>query len=167
MIEAVNSVVSNASLLRQSAQQANSAAASNSSVPAYLSLQIEVDTTFDTAVLQVRDSDTGDVLRQFPNESTLQSRQRAEAVRDRAEALQAQRDANSGRISVTAIQESRSEVSASQQAPDTQAAAIAQQANAPQPNVGAGGAQVAIAALSTGAQSGQQQAETANVSVTA
>jgi hypothetical protein len=166
MIEAVNSVVSNASLLRQSAQQASSAASSNSSLPGFGSLQIEVDTTFDTAVLQVRDSETGDVLRQFPNESTLQSRQRAEAVRERAEALQAQRDANSGRTSVVSIQESRSEVSAPQQATETRAVAIAQQANAPQQSLGAGGAQVAIAALSTGAQSGQGSSS-GNVSVTA
>ena len=48
-------------------------------------LFIHVDTNFDTAVLQVRNSSTKDVLRQFPSEPTLQARQRAEQARVEAE----------------------------------------------------------------------------------
>ncbi len=171
MIDTVNSVVSNASLLRQSAQQVASAETkpvSKVTAPPYLSLQISVNTDYDTAVIEIHDSDTGDVLKQFPNESTLQARQRAEAVRDRAEALRKQQAAPSServiKSEISRIQESRSSAQASG-AVGTQATAIAQQAAAPQQSLGAGGAQVAIAALSVGAQSGQPSPST--VSVTA
>lgn len=82
MIEAVNSVISNAPLLRGNAEQASSAqsfAADENQVPEvsqaprapFLSLVTVVDTDFDTAVYAFRDSDTGDVLRQFPTEQRL------------------------------------------------------------------------------------------------
>jgi FlaG protein len=84
MIEAVNAVVANASLLRGSAEQA-SAARSFAANPArvqeviqapYVSPFIYVDVNYDKAVLQIRDSDTGDVLKQFPSEQTMAIRSR-------------------------------------------------------------------------------------------
>lgn len=85
MIEAVNSVISSAPMLRQSAEQVD-AARSFAANPErlqelprapYISPFVHVDLTFDTAVLQIRDSDTGDVVNQFPSESTLKASQRA------------------------------------------------------------------------------------------
>lgn len=82
MIEAVNAVVANASLLRGSAEQA-SAARSLSANPEriqevvrapYVSPFIYMDVNFDKAVLQIRDRDTGDVTKQFPSEQTMQVR---------------------------------------------------------------------------------------------
>jgi hypothetical protein len=84
MIEAVNAVVANASLLRGSAEQA-SVARSFAANPArvqeviqapYVSPFIYVDVNYDKAVLQIRDSDTGDVLKQFPSEQTMAIRSR-------------------------------------------------------------------------------------------
>ena len=93
MIEAVNSVIANASLVRNVAEQSSSARLDSGSVAEerqniaapvapYISPYIEVNTQFDTAVLQIRDSDTGDVLNQYPSESTLEARRRAEALRE-------------------------------------------------------------------------------------
>lgn len=89
MIEAVNSVVSNAQFVRGSAEQQSSAGdaaaqirESSASVPKapYISPYIAIDTDSNSAVIQVRDSDTGDVVRQFPSESSLRARQSAAAA---------------------------------------------------------------------------------------
>lgn len=184
MIEAVNSVISNASLLRQSAQQvavavqASESAESVAKVPLapYISPAIHVNYDFDTAVLAIRDSDTGDVLAQFPSESALEARQRAEAVRDRSITLQQQRTSSLPRpesLSAGVGQGTSSAAPAvvktdSGPVPYTPVAStitVAQQSGAPQQSIGAGAAQVAIAALSTGAQSGQSLS--GSVSVTA
>ncbi len=87
MLEAVNSVLSNAPLTKAVVQQ-QSVATSFSANPAriqeaslqapYISLYIKVDTNFDRAVLQIRDSDTGDVVRQIPTESQLEAYRRAQ-----------------------------------------------------------------------------------------
>jgi hypothetical protein len=167
MIEAVNSVISNAGLARGVAVQAatlNSFAADQEAVETvarapvapFISPYISVDTNFDTAVLQIRDSDTGDVLKQFPSESTLQQR-RAQAARQESQSLQAQsretREASSQPVRLP-------------DAPSTtfQAQQVAQQSATP-PVAAGGEAQAAIAALSAGAQSGQ--AESGSVNVTA
>ena len=87
MIEAVNSVLTNAQLLRGNAEQASAAAqpavatpepSESISVPQapFVSPYIAVDVNFDTAVLQIRDSETGDVVTQFPSESRLAQAQR-------------------------------------------------------------------------------------------
>lgn len=87
MIEAVNSVLSNAPLTKQVVEQqsvarsfaANPARIQEASMQApYISLYIKVDTYFDKAVLQIRDSDTGDVVRQIPTESQLEAYRRAQ-----------------------------------------------------------------------------------------
>lgn len=163
MIEAVNSVISNAQLARAAAVQvatSNSFAASNEAIETvarapvapFISPYISVDTNFDTAVLQIRDSDTGDVLTQFPSESALQQR-RAQASRQETVQLQTQ------------TREVREAPAQPVQTAETtfQAQQVAQ---ASTPPAAAGGeAQAAVAALSAGAQSGQASAST--VSVTA
>lgn len=92
MLEAVNSVLQSAPLVRAQAEQvstADSFAANPDRVQKappkapYISPYIHFDVNFDEAVLQIRDSSTGDVLRQFPSEPILQNRQRQAA---RAEA---------------------------------------------------------------------------------
>ena len=81
MIEAVNSVLSNSVLTRVSAEQQSTtrSLASNpekTQKPAetpYVSPYISVDSNYNRAVLQIRDSDTGDVVRQFPTEGQLKA----------------------------------------------------------------------------------------------
>jgi uncharacterized FlaG/YvyC family protein len=95
MLEAVNSVLSNAQYTRAAAEQqsvVNSYAANPeriqqaSTQAPYLSLYIKVDTNFDKAILQIRDNESGDVLRQIPTESQLEAYRRAQtsnAIRPR------------------------------------------------------------------------------------
>lgn len=95
MLEAVNSVLSNAQYTRAVVEQqsvSNSYAANPERVQQastqapYLSLYIKVDTNFDKAILQIRDNESGDVLRQIPTESQLEAYRRAQtsnAVRPR------------------------------------------------------------------------------------
>lgn len=81
MIEAVNSTLSNAPLLRASVEHtdasrlaANPARAQESAPPPqapYISPYIFLDVNLDKAVLQFRDGDTGDVLSQYPSETAL------------------------------------------------------------------------------------------------
>ncbi len=89
MIEAVNSVLSNAPYTKAATEQqsvARSFAANPdriqeaTSAAPYISLYIKVDTNFDKAVLQIRDSDTGDVVRQIPTESELEAYRRAQSA---------------------------------------------------------------------------------------
>lgn len=47
-------------------------------VAPYLSLHIKVDNYFDKAILQIRDNQSGDVLRQIPTESQLEAYRRAQ-----------------------------------------------------------------------------------------
>lgn len=88
MIEAVNSVLSNAPFTKAVVEQQSvvtSFAANPERVqqaPAqapYISLYIKVDTNFDKAILQIRDGDTGDVVRQIPTESQLEAYRRAQS----------------------------------------------------------------------------------------
>lgn len=153
MIEAVNSVVSNAQQARVTTDQVatlNSFAASQQAVESvsrgpvapYISPFVSVDTRYNQAVLQIRDSDTGDVVRQFPSEPTLQQRQ-AEAARQAAQ--------QAGLV-------------AEQPSPLTQdstfQATVIAQSSPAESNSTAGVAQAAIAALSAGAQSGQSATTT-------
>lgn len=87
MIDAVSAVTLNFSSLRGSAEQVASARSyaanpekiQEAAQAPYISPYIHVDVDFDRAVLQIRDSDTGDVVRQFPSESEMESRRRAAA----------------------------------------------------------------------------------------
>jgi hypothetical protein len=170
MIEAVNSAISNGSVLRVSAEQISSArsfAADAAAVQAvaraplapYISPYISIDANFDKAVLQLRDSATGDVINQFPSEQTLQARQRQE--------VQTLNSNLAGSAAPERAQESSVPVSIGSNAPV--GVTIVQEASVEQPQVakgGAGQAQAAIAALSVGAQAGQVTSTT-TVSVTA
>ncbi|MAZ76791.1 MAG: hypothetical protein CMH31_05765 [Micavibrio sp.] len=98
MIEAVNSVLSNASLSRGAAEQqsasrsyaANPEKIQESARVPYISNYISVDAKYQKAVLQIRDSDTGDVVRQFPTESQLKAYRTAQEFVDRAEQLKSE-----------------------------------------------------------------------------
>lgn len=90
MIEATNSVIANAPLLRSNAEQGSTVRAARQQTQIEISEPVRapfvspfifVDNNFDKAVLQIRDADTGDVLTQFPSESRLaQARREAEIL---------------------------------------------------------------------------------------
>ncbi len=103
MLEAVNSVIANASVLRQQGEQAavsGSAVSLNQSASGaaspeplrapYISPYVHMDLNYDVAVLQLRDSDTGDVLRQIPSETRLQADQRAKSAEAEVQEIRAQ-----------------------------------------------------------------------------
>lgn len=135
MIEAVNSVVANAPLLRGSAEPTNaarsntsrvqevtSAAASMPQAP-FISPFIFMDVNFDQAVLQIRDPQTGDVVEQIPSRSRMELQQRSQtpvADAQNAEganvqqAVQAQ--ASSSAFQAQAIAQAFSQATASQSA---------------------------------------------------
>lgn len=83
MIEAVNSVLQTAPLIRATAEQmsASDSFAANpdrvQKIPQapYISPYIHLDVD-NGAVLQLRDSDTGDVVQQIPSEATIEARHR-------------------------------------------------------------------------------------------
>lgn len=163
MIESIGSAISNSSAARNIAVEATSsnAAASNFELgdpiaqapkAPFVSPYYAVDTDFDTAVLQIRDSSTGDVIKQFPSEATLEQRARQEAIQAAA----------SNESSPANVEPPRASESSA-----FQASAIAQQGGQAgvSNSAGAAQAQAAIAAFSAGAQSGQ--ASTASVNVTA
>ncbi len=93
MIEAVNSVLSNASLIRGVAAQqsteksyaVNPEKVQEVAKAPYVSPYISVDQASNRAVLQIRDSDTGDVVRQFPTEGQLKAYRTAQSFVDKAE----------------------------------------------------------------------------------
>ncbi len=88
MIEAVNSSVSSSAVLRATADQvsvqraqSNPARVQEAAEPLrdapqvpYISPYIHLDLNYNKAVLQIRDSSTGDVVRQFPSEESLEVR---------------------------------------------------------------------------------------------
>lgn len=88
MIEAVNSVLSNAPIARAVADQqsvATSFAANPDRVQVaaqapFISPYIHVDVNFNKAVLQIRDSDTGDVVRTIPTEGQMEAYRRAQSA---------------------------------------------------------------------------------------
>ena len=93
MIEAVSSVLLNAQSIRSSTDRVDVAAASNavsegvdvSKVPVapYISPYISIDNNSNQAVLQIRDSNTGDIVNQFPSEARLEQIRRQEIERQR------------------------------------------------------------------------------------
>ena len=88
MIEAVNSVLSNSPITRIATEQqsvVSSFAANPDRVQVvaqapYISPYIHVDVNFDKAVLQIRDADTGDVVRTIPSEGQLEAYRRAQSA---------------------------------------------------------------------------------------
>ena len=136
MIEAVNSVVSNAPLLRGNAEQSAASVPANptrvqeaANLPQapYISPYIYMDVNLNKAVLQIRDSDTGDVLRQFPSENALRVRQYGERRGEQPKTQRAEPQAN------TPEQAPAPEVQATQAAVAVAAFEKTEQASAPQP----------------------------------
>ncbi len=157
MIEAVNSTIANVAVSRDAAvRSANTAppplpegAPSVPQAP-FVSPYISVDLDFDTAVLQIRDSETGDVQQQFPTQSRLAQLRRAQ---DAQESLDLQQRQQQPQAQQAAAQQSN--VVTLQDVTSSQAS----NTSLPSP-------QIAIAALSPGAQSGQA-GQSAGVSVLA
>lgn len=95
MIEAVNSVLSNVSASRGVVDQqstARSPAANPDKIQEvaktpYISPYISIDRQSNRAVLQIRDSDTGDVVRQFPTEGQLKAYRTAQEFSERQKAI--------------------------------------------------------------------------------
>lgn len=83
MIEGIHSSLAASSVGRGNAQQTNSSAVFASSLDSgtvaqapqapYISPYISVDINHNKAVIQIRDSDTGEVKRQIPSESQLEA----------------------------------------------------------------------------------------------
>lgn len=92
MIEAVNSVLSNSQLSRVATEQqsvVNSFASNPDRVQVaaqapFISPYIHVDVNFDKAVLQIRDSETGDVVRTIPTEGQMEAYRRAQSTQSLA-----------------------------------------------------------------------------------
>ncbi len=157
MIEAVNSSIASAQVLRGSVGQV-STAPQNVAPPVsvgeapvapkapYISPYISVDLHSNKAVLQIRDSETGDVEQQFPTESRLAQLQQQEA-----------RNQASTRVAdVYSPDVARSSVPVSDSGQSTTTIITVQDVTSSQPsNVSLPSPQVAAAALSAGAQSGQ------------
>lgn len=164
MIEAVNSVIANNIVLRSSAVQ-GSAPSVNVPAPSaegeaprapqapFVSPYIALDTVSNRAVLQIRDSDTGDVEQQFPTESRLVQIQEAQA---RAQ----QRDVPSTPTPVA-------QTEGTQTTPiNTDVISVETVTSTPPSNTITPIPDVATAALSAGAQSGQS-VQTSSLSVLA
>ena len=156
MIEAVNSAVANASLLRTNGDQSQQARLSSLATSSksedgvefqlapFVSPFIEIDTNFNKAVLQIRDSNTGEVQRQFPSETTMRARAaqaeiESQSVKRTESAPVTQTDTSSAEPRVSGIQTPSSNVQFSESpAPSTQSAQ----------------SQIASAAFAAGALSG-------------
>lgn len=91
MLEAVNSVLSSAPLVRAQTDQvstADSYAANPERVQRtspqapYISPYIYLDVNYDKSVIQLRNGDTGDVEDQYPSEASLQEAARQSARRE-------------------------------------------------------------------------------------
>lgn len=88
MIEAVNSIASNATFIKPAVEQQSTAASyaanpqsiQKAALAPYLSLYVKVDVNYNQALLLMRDGDTGDVVRQIPSESQLEAYRRAQSA---------------------------------------------------------------------------------------
>lgn len=85
MIEAISSSLYNVGTVRGNASSVPVASADETSalkevsVPEYSGLNVEINTS-GQAVLQVLDSDTGNVVNQYPSEAIIQIRERIQGV---------------------------------------------------------------------------------------
>ena len=153
--------VQQAQLAQQSNVEAQELARPEAPVAPFISPYIAFDVNFDTAVLQIRDSSTGDVLRQIPTERSLELRQIVQRRQNAPDPVQAlQQDAP------TAAAEPSNTAPTSQAVNNIsfEASVVAAQAvSSDSPTSTAGTTQVAIAALSAGAQSGQAASSAVNV----
>lgn len=157
MIEAVNSSLQNAALLRASAEQSSNADVfSANPAPAQKiarapSLSVYVDVNYNTAVLQYRNAETRDVIDQIPSETLLQNR-----ARDEARRAAAQQEAVQPRTERTPAPTQQAVQQASVPAPQTPTQQT-QTADAPAPRTSAPTPQQ-IAAFTSAASAGNTNA---------
>ncbi|MGB1077467.1 MAG: hypothetical protein ACPG05_04095 [Bdellovibrionales bacterium] len=96
MLEAVNSVVSNAPLLKAATPQVSQPVAKSVSRSDYINVEstnftsrfVSLDETSRRAVLQIRDSSTGESLRQFPTESQIRAYLQAQSTAETVKATE-------------------------------------------------------------------------------
>ncbi|MBK6897070.1 MAG: flagellar protein FlaG [Alphaproteobacteria bacterium] len=175
MIEAVNSSVSSSAVLRatadqastQRAQSANPARVQEAAEPLrdapqvpYISPYIHLDLNYNKAVLQIRDSSTGDVVRQFPSEESLEVR-RLQSLRQQesSEPVEVE-EAVTPEVRETTAQPSRSRIPGKSTSADI---ITVQDVTSSPPANSSAPPQIATAAFSAGGQS----AGSAKVSVLA
>ncbi len=162
MIEAVNSATASATLSRGITNRGEPSGnplplealdgAPEAPRAPFVSPYISIDLNFDRAVLQIRNGETGEVVRQFPSEGRLQQQAREQR---RVEQTTRIREIASADIEAVQQTRSRSEVITVQD--------VTSNAPSNQPSVTP---QNAINALSAGVQTGQT-AQTTSVSVLA
>ncbi len=169
MIEAVNSSIANTQILRTGANQlrASSVSANAGVVPVavsempeapkapYVSPYISIDSKSNKAVLQIRNADTGEVEQQFPTKSRLAQLSQMQARHENAQKV---RGAGLSSVEDKATPETQVNSSNIITVQDVTSSAPS---NSPMPSP-----EVAAAALSAGAQSGQAIPST-NLSVLA
>lgn len=116
----------------------------------FISPYIHVDLNFDKAVLQIRDSDTGDVVEQFPSNSRLQQLRRAQELVARANELSG---GGESAAQVTVRQQEQRNIEFSRSGGLDASTLVAAQSSAPaSPASGPSLPQEAISALSSGVQ---------------
>jgi len=159
MVDAVNAAISSVNTLpvaSRAAVVASAVLAADSSAPIsapkapFVSPYIHIDLNFDKAVLQIRDSDTGDVVEQFPSNSRLQQLRRAQELTVRAAEL-----AGGGEsvAQATVRQQDSQDIEFSRSGGLDTSTLVAAQSSAPSsPASGPTLPQAAISALSSGVQ---------------
>lgn len=178
MIEAVNSTIVNATIVRGVAEQMDSSSVSpvatvlpasgSDAAPSapqepFVSPCIAVDLSFNKPVLQIRDTQTGDVKRQFPTENQM-----ASIASTQAQVLESAQTTTSTAVATTASSGGSQNVagsSMSQMAMQTVDVTTVQDVTStPVSNTASSTPQVAVAALSTAAQSTASSAASATES---
>ena len=162
MIEAVNSSLVNAQVLRGNAEQLSASRVAVTATPAddgavteapkapFISPHISINLDYDKAVIQIRDSDTGDVKQEFPSESRLAQQSRAQAAIERQEQIRSATLKPEVSEATTVRSPEVSRVAASRDVITVQDVT-----SSPSANAAVQSPQIAVAALSAGAQSGQ------------
>ncbi len=161
MVDSVNSSLVSTQLLRGNVEAVSVAAQPPVEAPprvpeAPFVDRIVVDYDFDKAVIEVRDRDTGDVSEQFPSESRLAEQSRAQARRERTQ----QASEPVSNVNVEAAQ-------SSERGSTADIITVQDVTSNPSANAAIPSPQIAVAALSAGAQSGQAAQQATNVSVLA
>ncbi len=152
MIEAVNSTIANAQILRQGAEQLSASSVSVKAAPAtvsavadapkapYISPYISIDAKSNKAVLQIRNSDTGEVEQQFPTKSRLAQLSQLQAKYE-----------NTQKVGISDSAPKNSDVKISESSVIT----VQDLTSSAPSNSSLPAPEIAAAALSVGAQSGQ------------
>lgn len=172
MLETVNTTVANATVLRASAEQAGfarstpAAPVASPDVPIelpkapFISPVISLDLNYDKAVLQIRDSETGDVVQQFPTESRLAEIRRAKVALESRELVRSEpqrREPLSQKSGDVPVVQSDAAPVKSSPSPTINVSpeiiTVQEATSAPPANISIS-PQIAAAALSAGAQSG-------------